>query len=177
VDENSRIEESRLQSYGFEVPLTLDETEWTRILGAEGLGCQLLEAMADLAAPHVEFDALDHIQQSSAEVLEFEVAGQHAAVQLDYEQPLTSTLLSAVRHVLDGVNHALKRARIPCRFAVARETCTGHKCNYRLMLAPTAWLGELDAAMNLVAGVTPEDYEMPMYAPRASLAPDFWEAR
>src|SRR5699024_10817011 len=108
-----------------------------RILGPAGLGRRLLDAMVELGARHLRMDSPERAQQGSFETLEFRLEGRPITLRLDYEQPLTTTLLSAVRQLVDQVNHALRQDRAPCRFLLAREACAGPTSKYRLLFAPT----------------------------------------
>lgn|GEM_PF-6115567 len=168
---NHDIEEdcSRLQVHPFELPRTLDETEWSKILGASGMGCKLLHWMQALAAPYFELGVIYSTRKGADERLSFEVNGDPFSIELDYDLELTATLSSAVRQVITGVNQALKRAQLDFRFILERQTSTGNRSCYRLILAPHALLAELGRRLNLVAGITPEDYEREMLAPGRAL--------
>lgn len=155
----------RLEVHAFELPRTLDETEWSKILGESGMGWKLLKWMQALAAPHFELGLVYPTGQGVDEVLAFEVNGAAFRIELGYDLGLIATLSSAVRQVIAGVNQALKRAHLDFRFVLERQTSTGNRSCYRLILAPHALLPELGAKLNLVAGITPEDYEGGVLAP------------
>ncbi len=176
MDKQAKIELLQQNSFAFEVDLTLDEIEWTRILGPNGLGNRLLHQMRELGADLFHLGNLEHASNGTGEVFSFDAGDGHYEFRLDYEQSFTANLQSAVRQVLDGVNRALRRQTVPYRFVCVRETCTGAGCTYRLMLLPTAWLRELEDELNIVAGVRLEDYEMPPFG-RPTAGGDFLEAR
>ncbi|QDG51586.1 hypothetical protein FIV42_12765 [Persicimonas caeni] len=178
MDTQAKIELLKQDSFAFDVDLTLNELDWTRVLGPNGLGRQLLQKMATLGAESFQFGEIDHVENGTCEIFSFEVEGSRFELRLDYEQPITATLQTAVRQVLDGVNRALRRQTVPYRFVCVRDTCTGAGCTYRLMQLPTQWLREMEDALNIVAGLSLEDYEMqPPYGGRPQAGGGFIDAR
>jgi hypothetical protein len=159
VDKHAKIELLRHNSFVFEADLTLDEMEWTRILGPSGLGDRLLREMVGMGADFFEVSDPDHQYNHNGEVLFLKLEGADHEFRLDYDQPFVASLQEAVRQVLDGVNAALRRQMVAFRYICVRDTCTGAGCTYRLMLMPTPWLRELEDKLNVVAGVSVEDYE------------------
>lgn len=180
---HTQIDDSMLQIHRFKCARTLDETEWSGILGKTGLGWKLLNWMQQTAAGLFEFGPVYATQEGPDEVLCFEVEGVQSRIELSNNQALTATLLGATRQVINEVNRALKRAQLRFRFTLERLTCAGHQSRYRLILAPRAWLTELGRSMHLVAGISPEDYERDMLAPGRQLVssdlytPDHGQAR
>jgi hypothetical protein len=168
VDKQAKIELLKKSAFAFDLDLTLDEIEWTRILGPNGLGDRLLHEMIATGADFFVLEVVDHQYNAAGEVLCFTVEGSEHQCRLDYDQPFVADLQTAVRQVLDGVNGALRRQTIPFRYICVRDSCTGAGCTYRLMVLPTPWLGELEAELNIVCGVSPEDYEVR----RSSLSAD-----
>lgn len=177
LDKQAKIERLKQNSFAFDVDFTLDEMEWTRILGSNGLGNQLLQQMCQLGADLFDVDNLDHLTNGTGEVFSFEIEGSHYELRLDYQQPFTASLQSGVRQVLDAVNRALRRQTVSYRFICVRDTCTGAGCTYRLMLLPTAWLREVEDSLNIVAGVRLEDYEVQPPFGRPEAGSGFLEAR
>lgn len=169
VNNQIEVDDSMLQVHAFELSRTLDETGWSGVLGKTGLGWRLLNWMQTLAAPYFELGPIHSTEVGHAEVLSFELEGLERAIELGYEQPLTATLLMAAREVINGVNQALKCAQMRFRFILERQTSTGNQSRYRLILTPHAWLAVLGRSMNLVAGISPEDYERDMLAPGRAL--------
>jgi len=165
VNNNTEVDDSVLQVHSFELPVTLEELEWSGILGKTGLGWKLITWKQSLAAPYFELDPLYVAQKGRDQEISFEVEGVEHQIVLEFSNGLTATLLSAVREVINGANHALKCAQVGCRFVLERELCAGSRSYYRLILAPQQWLAELGRSLNLVAGISPEDYERDMLAP------------
>src|SRR5690554_8120972 len=114
-----------LQVHPFELARTLDESEWSGILGKTGLGWKLLNWMQALAAPYFELGLIYSTRQGTDEIFSFEVNGDPYTIELDYDPGLIATLSSAVCAVIDGVNLALKRAQLDFRFTLDRQTSTG----------------------------------------------------
>lgn len=177
VDQQAKIELLKQNSVAVDVDLTLDELEWTRILGQHGMGHQLLQYMCQLGSDLFDIGNLDLLVNGTGEVFSFEIDGCHYELRLDYEQPFTASLQTAVRQVLDGVNRALRRQTLPYRFVCVRDICTGAGCTYRLMLMPTSWLLEVEDAFNIVAGLRLEDYEVQPPFGRPQAGSGFLEAR
>lgn len=175
MDDREKIEQLRQQSFAFDVNVTLDEIEWTRILGPDGLGRKLLHQMAEIGAGFFRFDQLEHVRNGRAETFGFAVDEVHSQVRLAYEQPLTASLLTAAHRLLDRVNCALRRGQIAYRYILARDAATGAGCTYRLMLVPTTWLREACEVLNVVAGTSLEDYELQTPYPPPESGGDFWE--
>ncbi|MFP4600928.1 MAG: hypothetical protein ACLFVJ_21940 [Persicimonas sp.] len=159
MDQDARIEQLKLNSFVFETDLTLDELEWSRIMGANGLGAWMLGQMVELGSHFIDIHNPQHSATADGEVYSFEIDGQRSQFRLKYTQTFTANLLGAVRAVLDGVNSGLRRSMTPVRFVCVKECCSGLGCSYRIMLLPTAWLDEFSDVLNIVAGVSPEDYE------------------
>lgn len=177
MDDQAKIEQLQRNSFAFDVNLTLDEIEWTRILGPHGLGNTLLHQMVALGGGFFQIAHPQHGRTGTADVFCFDLQGSECQFRLDYEQPFTATLQSAVHQVVDAVNRSLRRAQISYRYMVARDSCTGAGCTYRLMLVPTSWLARVDDALNIIAGVALEDYELQPPYQRPDLRAEFWEAR
>lgn len=177
MDKSEKIEVLKQSSFAFEVGLTLDEIEWTRILGPAGLGNQLLEQMVELGRDFFEISDPEHVQNGRGDILSFRIEGARCELRLDYEQPFTANLQSALRQVLDGVNRGLRRQSVSFRFVCVRDTCTGAGCTYRLMLLPTAWIRDLAEDLNIVAGLRLEDYELQPPFGRPDIGGDYLEAR
>ncbi len=177
MDEKAKIEQLERISFAFEVNLTLDEIEWTRILGPHGLGYTLLQQMVVIGGDFFQIGEPEYTHTTRADVLCFDIAGASCQIRLEYEQPFTANLLSAVRQEVDAVNRTLRRERVNYRFVVARDECTGPGCTYRLMLVPTSWLTRAAEVFNVVAGMSLEDYELQPPYQRPDLGADFWEAR
>ena len=114
-------DESMLQVHPFELARTLDESEWSGILGKTGLGWKLLNWMQALAAPYFELGLIYSTRQGTDEIFSFEVNGDPYTIELDYDPGLIATLSSAVCAVIDGVNLALKRAQLDFRFTLERQ--------------------------------------------------------
>jgi hypothetical protein len=159
VDIQAKLAQLKVNSFVFDVDLTLDEMEWSRILGPNGFGNWLLCQAISLGSDYVDIGSPEHLQNGDADVFSFEVEGRPAQFRLRYDRSFTANLLSGVREVLEGLNRELRRATVPVRFVCMREACTGNGCTYRVMLLPTAWLDEVASELNLVAGVALEDYE------------------
>ncbi|MFW5968106.1 MAG: hypothetical protein ACOCV2_11340 [Persicimonas sp.] len=159
MDRQAKIAQLELNSFTFEVDLTLDELDWTRLLGPDGFGVELLDEITSLGAPYFDMGGPEHAHNGNGEVLSFTVDGQRHELRLDYDQPFLATLLGGVRDVLDSVNRALRRAALPLRYVCLRESCTGAGCTYRVVLIPPAWLDDLRKEYTLVTGLCPEDYE------------------
>lgn len=177
MDTTEKIEVLQQNSFAFEVSLTLDEIEWTRILGPTGLGNTLLSQMVELGRDFFELSDPDYVQNGRGDILSFRIGGTFCELRLDYEQPFTANLQSAVREVLDGVNRALRHQSVPFRFVCVRDSCTGAGCSYRLMLLPTAWIRDVSDSLNIVAGLRLEDYELQPPFRRPELGGGFLEAR
>lgn len=166
--ENALKDQETLAYRCFDFSWTLEEIEWTRILGPSGFAQALLSAMVELAPPRYALGQLSREQQSSADVFTLQVAGMHTQIRLDYEQPLYATLASATRRVLDPVNQALRRARADRRFVLLREPSSAAASSYRLVMAPTSWLVGLSAQTNSIVGLTPESFEVALPTPASS---------
>lgn len=145
----------------FEMPATLQELEWTRVLGAQGLGWQWVYTMAELAAPHFVLQPGVRAKQCDAELVEFYLEGVDHQVRFAYEQPLATTLLSALGRLVDAVNQAARRQHVGWRFVVTQEPSTGRCCVYRLNLLTHDELVHHGAPGRVVLGISLEDYELP----------------
>ena len=165
------MDSAALAHRAFDLNRTLEETEWTRILGAQGFGATLLEAMrelGELGAPPCQISAAHRVHQSGAEVFRLDVAGIHTQIRLNDEHPLQSTLASAASQVVDAVNQGLRRARATSQFVLMRDACAGHGASYRLVLVPTARLMMPGVLKNPVAGLSPELFEAAIPDPRSA---------
>jgi hypothetical protein len=159
VDKHAKIELLKDNSFAFDVNLTLDEIEWTRVLGPNGLGNELLHKMVEMGSDLFDLGGADHMHNGDAEVFCFTLDGRDYQLRLAYEQPFIANLQTAVRQILDGINGALRRQAVGFRFICVRDSCTGAGCTYRLMVLPTPWLRELEDELNIVSGLSLEDYE------------------
>lgn len=159
MDIQAKLEQLRLNSFDFEVDLTLEEMEWARVLGQNGMGHWLFLQTVELGSEFFDLGSPQRDENGDGERYRFQLEGHHAEFRLPYSQSFTANLLTGVRSVLDGVNGALRRATVPVRFVAIKESCAGLGCTYRVMLAPAAWLGQMSDAFNVVAGVSLDDYE------------------
>lgn len=153
--------DAELASREFEVPATLQELEWTRVLGPRGLGWQLVYAMAELAAPHFVLQPGVRARQCDAEVVEYCLEGVPHQVRFGYEQPLATTLHSVLEQLVDAVNQAARRQHVGWRFVVTQEPSTGRGSIYSLRLVTHDWLIRPGAPERVVLGVSLQDFELP----------------
>ena len=151
------LEHIRDNSFPLEFDYTLGELEWQKLVGPTGLGRDLIQRMSELGGDVIQFGSVRRRRATDADVFEFDVAGEHVRVRLDYDVPFTANLLRGVRGLLDDVNKALRRASSPWRFICVRQQLSPAK--YRVALLHTRWLTSLDRNFNVIAGLTPEDYE------------------
>lgn len=140
---------------------TVDELEWNRIVGAEGVGRRLLDAMAELSSGLFNFENVRRIPMSGAERFEFDVDGMAQSVQFEYDVSATSTLLKGLRQLFGEVNTALRRAGIEWRYVLTR-TSNGpsRSCEYRLVLAPRTTALDHKADLDVVAGLDLKEFEL-----------------
>ena len=155
--EDMSVEHLHDNSFPLELEYTLGELEWQKLVGPSGLGRELLQGMSDLGGDVIQFSSVRHRRSTEADVFEFSVAGEHVRVHLDYDVPYTASLLRGVRALLDDVNRALRRASSPWRYVcVRRQASPG---SYRIALLHSRFLDGLDRDFQVIAGLTPEDYE------------------
>jgi len=139
---------------------TVDELEWNRIVGASGIGIDLLREMGALSAGMFNFQDLERIPTSDGERFEFTVGQTRQSVHFDYRVSPTSTLLQGLRHLFVEVNSALRRAGLEWRYIFARETGHSRTFDYALMLVPRCEAVDGLRDYDVVAGVDLKDYEL-----------------
>lgn len=152
------IDELREHSFELDVGYTLGEVEWQKMVGPTGLGRCMLDKMSQLGGKLFQIGPVTHRQTQDADLFEFNCEDEHVRIRLDYDVPYTTDLLSGVRTVLNGVNRSLRRAHTPWRFVVVREGPGSSK--YRVALLPIDQLDAVGDELDVIAGVSPEDYEM-----------------
>lgn len=151
------IDEVRENSFEIDVDYTLGELEWQKMVGPRGLGRKLLELMSHLGESRFRIGPVEHRRTDDADLFQVSLEDEQVRIRLDYDVPYTTNLLSGVRTLLNSVNRSLRRANNPWRYVVIREQSAAGK--YRIALLPTRWLSAASNDLQVVAGVSPEDYE------------------
>lgn len=155
-----RSAEPRRSQFVIDHHYTVDELEWDRIVGSDGLGGRLLEAMAELSSDVFAFCDVRRVSMSRAERFEFRVEGVEQSVRFDYDVSPTSTLLHGLRHLFAEVNGGLRRAGVDWRFVLTRDRDRIRSFDYRLVLVPRAVALERKEDIDVVAGLDLKDFEL-----------------
>lgn len=167
MDHQMSLEDLKENSFALDVDYTVNELEWSKLVGANGLGMQLLQRMAHIGASVFQIDQIRHVENGDCEKLVFCVEDTPVTVRFNYDVPVTTTLLKGLRTLFQGVNGALRRHGVTWRFLLIRERSRKRGCEYRVMLVPTDWLMEVANDLRIVAGVSPEDYEFQPVTPHS----------
>ncbi|MFB6351305.1 MAG: hypothetical protein ABEN55_04605 [Bradymonadaceae bacterium] len=139
---------------------TVDELEWNRVVGASGLGIELLREMGALSTGVFNFEGLERIPTADGERFEFTVGQTRQTIHLDDNVSPTSTLLQGLRHLFVEVNTALRRAGLDWRYVLAREADQTRSFDYTLLLVPRRVAVDGLRRYDVIAGVDLKDYEL-----------------
>lgn len=156
---SQRGAEPRRSRFVIDPHYTVDEIEWNRIVGSDGIGRRLLSDMADLSSGLFRFDPIRRVSVGDGERFEFRIEGMEQTVQFEYDVSPTSTLLQGLRHLFAEVNTGLRRAGIEWRFVLTRDRRRTRSFDYGLVLVPRAVALEHKEDIDVVAGLDLKDFE------------------
>lgn len=154
-----RPDEFKQLRYIIDRHYTVDELEWNRIVGASGIGIDLLREMRALSTGTFNFEELERIPVTDGERFEFTVEETRQSIHFDYKVSPTSTLLQGLRHLFVEVNAALRRAGLQWRYVLARGTSRSKVSRYTLLLVPRSEAVDGLREYDVLAGVGLKDYE------------------